>query len=219
MIRSGRAALKQATENLIPCVSASDGRQQHLERSQKDASNWSPNETLFCSSSKKVKLPAKIPVQWKKKLIAPNLSWKVFLQICLFTNLYKCSLFTNSTEIIGNVNDTFWLLTMWIPFFSQFVLKNENLHIYVNEPTRCSFYIYLFYNFHVRSTCFERSSRSSSEVNRSVLYNTHSSVQSCERVNMRTIVQSCVIHYTTISSRWWMTRSFETRRVDMKIVE
>ena len=45
--------------------------------------------------------------------------------------------------------------------------------VYVNEPTRYTFlYIYLFYNFHVHSPCFERSSRSSSGVYRSVLYYT-----------------------------------------------
>ena len=33
-------------------------------------------------------------------------------------------------------------------------------------------FIYLFYSFHVHSTCFEGSSRSSSGVNRSVLYYT-----------------------------------------------
>ena len=40
------------------------------------------------------------------------------------------------------------------------------------EQQDALFYIYLFYNFRVNSTCFERLSRSSSGVDRSVLYYT-----------------------------------------------
>ena len=54
---------------------------------------------------------------------------------------------------------------------------------YVNEPTRWTFYIYLSYNFHIHSTCFEWSSRSSSGVDHSALYYTalykRASVSSC----------------------------------------
>ena len=45
-------------------------------------------------------------------------------------------------------------------------------------------YIDLFYNFHIHSTCFERSSCSSTGVYRSALYNTHSSVHYDKRLLM-----------------------------------
>ena len=51
--------------------------------------------------------------------------------------------------------------------------------IYVNEPTRYTFYIYLFYKFHAHSICFERSNRSSPAFYRiTQLYN-RANVQSC----------------------------------------
>ena len=61
-----------------------------------------------------------------------------------------------------------------------FQLKLSNLTLcipcivtnYVSGQKRCTFYIYLLHNFHFHSTCFERSNRSSSGVNRSVLYYT-----------------------------------------------
>ena len=44
-----------------------------------------------------------------------------------------------------------------------------------------SFYIYLFYNFDVRSTCFKRSSHSSSGVYRGVLY--YTALYNCANVS------------------------------------
>ena len=104
---------------------------------------------------------------------------------------------------------------------------------YVNGPTRCTFFIYLFYNFHVHSICFEWSSHSSSGVNGGVLYYTalhnRANMSSCfgfttnsmtkAAAHIRMTVQSCVIQHTTINFWWWVTWSFKTRRVDMKIVE
>ena len=80
-------------------------------------------------------------------------------------------------------------------------------------------YIYLFYNFHIQSTCFERSSRSSSGVNRSVLHNTHSPVQSCKCVQIPMGRNRCFhssLQYShnfvrsTLNSRrsWWSVATY-----------
>ena len=51
---------------------------------------------------------------------------------------------------------------------------------YVNGPTSCTFlFVYLFYNFHIHSPCFERSSRSSSGVRA----NLHDCTELCNTVH------------------------------------
>ena len=67
-------------------------------------------------------------------------------------------------------------MTLCVPVHRNQLCKRSNkMHL---------LYIYLFHNFHIHSTCFERSSRSSSGVYHTVLYYTHSSVQSCECVQL-----------------------------------
>jgi len=47
---TGSAVIRQAAANLITPVSAGGGRKQHLERSQRDTSNWPSNETPHLDS-------------------------------------------------------------------------------------------------------------------------------------------------------------------------
>ena len=73
-----------------------------------------------------------------------------------------------------------------------------NVTNYVNGPIRCTIlYIYLFYNFHVHSTCFERSSSSSSAVYRTVLYYTalynRANVSSCFGLTANTGTNSLIL--------------------------
>ena len=86
----------------------------------------------------------------------------IYMKTCFLTSSHNSMLITESADYGTTGKCLFNLTSCVLCAITSFV----------NWPTICTFYIfiYLFYNFHVHCTCFERSCRSSSGILRSVMY-------------------------------------------------